>query len=141
MLTDRDRLEEGALILLVCVSGGCRHICTGAWSKKNTLRTVGKQSTGQNYYPAQRWCSSIPCLLFVLLLHFSVALSSSNDGAPAKSSPGNKLKMEQKITRVHVCGSVLFPADSLVRTGMKALLYHLRTHFNAPFIFHPLKQF
>lgn len=28
MLTDRDRLEEGALILLVCVSGGCTHVCT-----------------------------------------------------------------------------------------------------------------
>lgn len=27
MLADRDRLEEGALILLVCVSGGCTHVC------------------------------------------------------------------------------------------------------------------
>lgn len=108
---------------------------------KKKKRTVGKQSTGQNYYPAQRWCSIILSWLFPLLLHFYVDLSSSNAGAPAKSSPGNKLKMEQKITRVHLCGSVLFLADSLVRTGMKALLYHPRTHFNAPFIFHPLKQF
>lgn len=26
MLSDRDRLEEGALILLVCARGGCTHI-------------------------------------------------------------------------------------------------------------------
>lgn len=55
----------------------------------------------------------------------------------ATSSSGNDLKMEEKIPCVHLCGSVLFLAESPVQTAMRAMLHHLRTlfHFNAPFIF------
>lgn len=33
------------------------------------------------------------------------------------------------MPHAHLCGSFLLLAESLVRTGMKALFYHLRTRF------------
>lgn len=63
MLSDRDRLEEGALILLVCASGGCTHICTCMLvtekKEKKLLRAVSKQAIGQNCSLALKWCSTI----------------------------------------------------------------------------------
>lgn len=34
------------------------------------------------------------------------------------------------MPHAHLCGSFLLLAESLVRTGMKALFYHLRTRFH-----------
>lgn len=66
MLSDRVRLEEGALILLVCVQvvdvHTDAHTCLKKKEekrKKTALRAVSKQAIGQNYYLAQKWCSTI----------------------------------------------------------------------------------
>lgn len=95
------------------------HVCVG--------RTVGKH--GPELLPSSEVVEHAPAR--------AMCCCSPNAGAPATSSPGNKLKMEEKMPCVHLCGSVWFLAEWPVQTAMRAMLHHLRTlfHFNAPFIF------
>lgn len=95
--------------------------------KKTALRAVSKQAIGQNCSLALKWCKHHPVLAICSPSELLCCLTL----APHKEftwKPNSKL--EQKMPHAHLCGSFLLLAESLARTGMKALFYHLRTCFH-----------